>query len=139
MYSIKPGRGPSLMGAIGGVAVAVVGVGWTLMAVRMGAPVFFALFGVVFVFLALVGVIYNLFNATQKNRMSAFDVTSDDDEPDPIATAMGHAPDQAATRPAGHAAVDAELDTSSAARFCPTCGAPLIGGEDHCPYCGTRF
>ena len=52
MYSIKPGRGPSLMGAVGGIAAAVFGVVWIGMAMSMGAPAPFALFGVVFIVVA---------------------------------------------------------------------------------------
>jgi len=36
MKSIKPGRGPSMMGGIAGVFVAVFGVFWTIMATAMG-------------------------------------------------------------------------------------------------------
>jgi len=90
MYSVKPGRGPSIMGAIGGVVAAVFAVIWTVGAASKGAPGFFVLFGVVFVIMAIAGVIYNLYNATQKNRISTFDITKGSEEPDPIAQAMGH-------------------------------------------------
>ena len=55
MKHIKRGRGPSAMGAMGSLFAAVFGVIWTIAAVSMGAPWFFALFGVLFV--ALFGVI----------------------------------------------------------------------------------
>ena len=42
MYSLKPGRGPSLMGAVGGIVVAIFGVIWTFAAMSMGARPFFA-------------------------------------------------------------------------------------------------
>lgn len=45
MKSIKPGRGPSMMGAFGSAAVTVFGILWTIMAMSMGAPIFFACFG----------------------------------------------------------------------------------------------
>ena len=48
MKSIKPGRGPSAMGAMGSIVAAVFGLIWTGAAVSMGAPIFFPLFGVVF-------------------------------------------------------------------------------------------
>jgi hypothetical protein len=51
---------------------------------------------------------------------------------------MGTGIDPAAmTMPAS--SPDAALDDDPAARYCPTCGARLLGNEDHCPYCGTRF
>ncbi|MCP4643901.1 MAG: zinc ribbon domain-containing protein, partial [bacterium] len=75
MYSVKPGRGPSMMGVVAGIAAAAFGVFWTFGAMSMGAPPFLGLFGVVFVVLAIVGVGYNLFNATSRDRMSTLDIT----------------------------------------------------------------
>ena len=40
MRSIKPGRGPSAMGAVGSAAIGVFGIFWTISAANMGAPVF---------------------------------------------------------------------------------------------------
>ena len=48
MKSIKPGRGPSMMGGLGSIFAGVFGVIWTMAAVQMGAGIF-ALFGVVFI------------------------------------------------------------------------------------------
>ena len=75
MRSIKPGRGPSGMGAIVSVILVIFGIGWTIMAVRAGAPVFFPIFGVLFVILGIVQAVYHFKNATGKNRYSAFDIT----------------------------------------------------------------
>lgn len=36
--SIKPGRGPSAMSAIGSVFAVVFGIFWTIMSAKMGAP-----------------------------------------------------------------------------------------------------
>ena len=83
MKSIKPGRGPSMMGGIMGIAVAVFGVIWTVIAASMGGGLF-AIFGVVFVIVAIVNTVYNFKNATGKNRYSTFDVTTDEEEPDPL-------------------------------------------------------
>jgi hypothetical protein len=132
MYGVKPGRGPSLMGGIGGIAVAVFGVFWTVMAASIGAPPFFALFGVVFVVLAIGGAVYNFYNATSPNRMSEFDVTSADEEPDPIATALGH----------DRASPSADSDQATVGRrkfpgeFCPFCGAKVNDDFEFCPKCG---
>ncbi len=60
MRSIKPGRAPSMMGGVSGIAAAVFGVIWIIFALSIGAPWFFALFGVVFIFVAIAGAIYNL-------------------------------------------------------------------------------
>ncbi len=134
MYSVKPGRGPSLMGAAGGIIVAIIGVGWTIMAGSIGAPVFFQLFGVLFVVMAIAGVVYNFYNATQGNRMSAFDVTTDHEESDPIADAMGvatHAPEQGYDPGGGAAKFGGE--------FCPFCGTKVSHEFRYCPKCGKEL
>ena len=131
MYSVKPGRGPSLMGAVGGVVVAVGGVIWIVIASSIGAPGVFVLFGVLFVFMAMAGVAYNLYNASQKNRMSTFDITTGSEESDPIAQAMGHAPPTSSHEQTGHGkARKYEGD------FCPFCGAKASQDFDYCPKCG---
>ena len=94
MQSLKPGRGPSAMGAVVGVGIALFGVFWTIMALsassKMPGPmsVVFPLFGVFFVCVAIAGVVYNLRNATGKNRMSAYDLTTGEEEPDPLNQAV---------------------------------------------------
>ena len=64
MKSVKPGRGPSMMSAIVGIFVAIFGVVWTIAAVSMGAGIF-GLFGLVFVAIAIVQVIYNFKNCAR--------------------------------------------------------------------------
>jgi len=131
MYSVKPGRGPSLMGGVGSIAVAIGGICWIGFAASIGAPFFFILFGVVFVLVAIVGAIYNFSNATSRDRMSTFDITRDDEEKDPIADALGYS--------------SAERQTTSTrnrkrkqfeGEFCPFCGAQVRDDFDFCPKCG---
>ena len=132
MYGVKPGRGPSLMGGIGGIAVAVFGVFWTFMAMSIGAPPFFALFGLVFVAMAIGGAVYNFYNATSPNRMSTFDITSANEEADPIARALGH----------DHAPESADPGQGTVGQrkfpgeFCPFCGAKVAADFEFCPKCG---
>ena len=135
MYSLKPGRGPSLAGVVVGVVVFVFGIIWTSAALSMGAPPFFVLFGIVFVLMAIGGVIYNFYNATQKNRMSTFDVTTGTEEVDPIAKAFGHGPQTSSDRP------DQAQSRNGRPRkfegdFCPFCGAKAKPDFDYCPKCG---
>lgn len=84
MKSIKPGRGPSMMGGFGALASVAFGVIWTLAAINMGAPVFFPLFGLVFIALGVGQAIYNFRNAKGENRYSAFDIVDSDEEDDPL-------------------------------------------------------
>ena len=44
MKSVKPGRGPSAMGAFGSLAAVLFGIVWTAVAASSGAPGFFPLF-----------------------------------------------------------------------------------------------
>ncbi len=128
MKSIKPGRGPSMMSAVGSIAAGVFGVFWTIGAASMGAPGFFVGFGVVFILLAVGLAIYAFYNATAKNRMSAFDITEHGEEPDPLDpnARMGE-------RPAARA------DAGAPERFCPYCGAPTEGDYAYCRACGRKL
>jgi hypothetical protein len=132
MYSVKPGRGPSLMGGVGGIAAAVFGIIWTGAALSMGAPIFFALFGLVFVGMAIAGAIYNFYNATNRDRMSTFDVTTDAEEGDPIATALGYGKSP-------HLASSGETPQGVRkfpGEHCPFCGAKAGPEFNYCPKCG---
>lgn len=159
MKSIKPGRAPSMMNAFGSAAAAVFGVFWTIMAVSMGAPIFFALFGVIFVVLGIVQAVYNYKNATGKDRFSTFDITDDSEEADPLDEYFGK---KAAERsgyhvPAGTGAGfnrnvtqdnRASVDTNAAANanaginadaFCPYCGAETEKDYLYCKKCGRKL
>ncbi len=126
MKSVKPGRGPSMMGGIGSVLVGLFGVVWTVMAVRMGAG-FMAIFGVIFILIAIIQAVYSFRNATSKNRYSTFDITDGSEEPDPLNERYG-APMQQ---------TESMQDDADAANFCPYCGTPAAK-EDYryCPKCG---
>mgnify|MGYP000088412714 CR=1 FL=1 len=131
MYSVKPGRGPSLMGGIGAVIVAVFGVIWTVLAVSMGAPPIFPLFGVVFILAALGGAVYNFYNAAGRHRISSFDITARGEEPDPIAKAMGYDRPVAADSPPAAAG-----PRKYPGEYCPFCGTRVGADFDYCPKCG---
>lgn len=139
MKSIKPGRGPSMMGAIVGAAVVIFGILWTVGAANItseanmmfgGDPftdtmsTIFPLFGVVFVGVAVVGVIYNLKNATGKNRYSEFDIVDGDEEPDPLNQRFGEA---------------GEEKDAKEGSFCPYCGNKIEGDYVYCNRCGKRL
>ena len=126
MKSVKPGRGPSMMSGISGIFVAIFGVIGIAVAVNIGAPFFFPLFGVVFVILAVVQVIYDFQNATGKNRHSVFDIVDENEEPDPWAPDCNPPSSPAPAQPA-------------AARYCPYCGAPTEDGFSFCTKCGKKL
>lgn len=124
MRSVKRGRGPSFMGGAASVLIGVVGIAWTIAAGEMGAPGFFRLFGIVFVLLAVGNGIYELRNAVAKNRHSEFDITDENEEPDPLNQRFGAA--QPGERPS----------REREARFCSQCGARLPEDAKFCPGCG---
>jgi hypothetical protein len=120
------------MGGVGGIVVAIFGIFWTITATSMHAPPFFVLFGIGFVVIAIVGAAYNFYNATNRNRMSDFDVTTDREESDPVAQALGfgnksQSPGQTEA-PKGMRRFPGE--------HCPFCGVKVASDFDYCPKCG---
>jgi len=131
MYSVKPGRGPSLLGAIMAGVVALFGVLWTVGATAAGAPPFLTLFGIIFVVFAVVGGVFSLYNAAGRNRFSSFDITTDREESDPMTEALDLTePDgeKRGQQPAG--------PRRFAGGYCPYCGAGVEPDFDYCPKCG---
>ena len=133
MKSIKPGRGPSMMGGFGSVFGIVFGIFWTVMAARMThglglVGVVFPLFGVIFILIGVVNAVYHFKNATGKNRYSAFDITGENEEPDPLNARFG----------SPSAPQDAPSQTASSG-FCPYCGAPVQGDFAFCRRCGRQL
>ena len=127
MKSVKPGRGPSAMGAVGSVIAVIFGIFWTITAASMGAPGIFPLFGVLFVILGIVQAVYNFKNATGKNRYSSFDIMEDGEEPDPLDQRFRDA-SQTTPQP-----------DSEKFRFCPYCGAKLGAEFEFCGKCGKKL
>lgn len=131
MKSVKPGRGPSMMGAIAGVIVAIFGLFWTATAASMGAPSIFPIFGILFIALAVAGVVYNYKNATGENRMSIYDITDAEEEPDPFNKYFGH--------DGADADYSRDLRDEKDYKFCPYCGEALKKGYIYCPKCGKQI
>lgn len=128
MKSIKPGRGPSAMGAMGSVISVVFGIFWTIMAASMGAPFFFPLFGVLFIIMGVVQAVYHFKNAAEKERYSAFDIVEEGEEPDPLNRRFGTSGPEAPSSP-----------ECGELRFCPYCGAPLGDDFTFCGRCGKKL
>ena len=89
MKSIKPGRGPSAMGAVGAIIAVVFGVIWTGMASSMNAPPLFPLFGVLFILIGIGQAVYHFINAAGKNRFSVYDITDSSEESAPCRSSSG--------------------------------------------------
>ena len=130
MKSIKRGRAPSMMGGVMGIAVAIFGVIWTIMASSMGAPFFFPLFGIVFIGIAIGQAIYNFKNATGENRYSEYDIVDENEEIDPMNRRFG--------APSGQYE-EAESEQAGEIVFCPQCGTRTGAGDNFCRKCGRRL
>ena len=127
MKSVKPGRGPSAMGAVGSVIAVVFGIFWTATAASMGAPGLFPLFGVLFVILGIVQAVYHFKNAAGKNRYSSFDIVEEGEEADPLNARFGTAEEPSSAPGEG------------TFRFCPYCGTRLAEGSVFCCKCGKKL
>ena len=127
MKSIKPGRGPSMMGGISALFAALFGVFWIIVVLQSGGG-FFAFFGVIFIAMALVQAWYNFHNASQKDRFSSFDIVDSREEMDPLDP-----------RYTGQDDIPVRSSDSDAPRFCPYCGAELQSDYLYCPECGKKL
>lgn len=123
MKSVKPGRGPSMMSGVGSVAGILFGIIWTIAAASMGAPVFFPLFGLVFIGIGVAQAVYHFRNATGENRYSTFDIVDGDEESDPLNQRFGAQKEAEAGDPG----------------YCPYCGARAEEGYEFCRKCGKKL
>lgn len=121
MKSIKPGRGPSMMGGIAGIFMILIGIGWTVVAAQVHWLMM--LFGICWTGIAISNTVYNFKNAKNKNRYSAYDIVDAQEEPDPLNQRFGTTNNRAGT--------------SSA--FCPYCGKQADSDYDFCPGCGRKL
>lgn len=128
MKSIKPGRGPSFMGGVSCLAAAAFGVIWTIGASSIGAPGFFAAFGVIFTIVCLVSAAYEFYNVTAKKRMSVVDIVTDEEEGDILNEYFGE-----------HGAGYMPEREKSDAVFCPWCGEAMQEDYLFCPRCGKEL
>ncbi|NMA94046.1 MAG: zinc ribbon domain-containing protein [Clostridiales bacterium] len=125
MKSIKPGRGPSMMGGIVGTVMVVFGLIWTATASRMSPT--FALFGILWTGLAIAMTVYNFKNATSKNRYSSFDITDSSEESDPLNERFGNPQ------------IDVQKENNVDSRFCPYCGTAVAEDYEFCNSCGKKL
>ena len=127
MKSIKPGRGPSGMGAFSAVCAAIFGVFWCIVAASMGA--FFMIpFGIIFIVICIANAVYNHKNATGKNRYSEFDIVDENEEEDPLNARYGEKRETGANQ-----------TYTGGKNFCPYCGTKSEGDHKFCGNCGKRL
>ena len=122
MKSIKPGRGPSFMGGVMSILMGLFGLLWTFIVASHGGGMF-ALFGVIFIVIAISQAVLHFSNATGKNRFSSYDIVDHTEEADPLNERFG---DVTNTKTA-----------SDSSRFCPYCGTINPQGVRMCACCGT--
>ncbi|WP_047151146.1 zinc ribbon domain-containing protein [Aneurinibacillus tyrosinisolvens] len=131
MKSIKPGRGPSAMGAIGSLVAVIFGIFWTIIAffITKDSPfpvggTIFPLFGVVFIAVGTIQAFYHYKNATNKERMSLLDIVDAEEEGDPL-----------------HQYFDEKTKGNNGGQklFCPYCGRPAKEEFAFCAYCGKEL
>lgn len=131
MKSVKPGRGPSFVGGIMCIFMALFGIVWTAVVVSDGVELF-ALFGLVFSGVAVVMAIYNFKNATGKNRYSSFDITDGGEEPDPLNERFG-------AKQRTDRSEQKQDDQRSNNKYCPYCGAKVGDDFAFCNNCGKKL
>jgi hypothetical protein len=129
-YSVKPGRGPSVLSGVFAIVFGLFSFFLVADVSANGAPGAFVAMAYLIGVFAIVGGIYQLYNAGARNRMSALDITTGGEEPDPISEAIGRrseAPKHAGATP------------QAGANFCPHCGTQLGPDFKFCPSCGKRI
>ncbi len=127
MKRVKPGRAPSAMNGCGALFASLFGIVWIVVALSFGAPLFFILFGVIFILLGIIQAVYHFFNAGSKRRFSVFDITEEREEPDPLDNFFQQEQPPRPVRPA------------ASGTFCPYCGAPTKADFAFCRKCGKKL
>ena len=128
MKSIKPGRGPSKMSAIGSIFAAIFGIFWCIAAGSAGAT-FMVSFGLLFVGSAIYQAFYHYRNATSENRNSVIDIVDSKEEIDPLNEKYGK-----------HSSVEEKHSSSEGGfKYCPYCGKQLDDSFEYCPHCGKKL
>ena len=80
--------------------------------------------------MAVVSAIYNIRNATAKNRHSVIDITDSEDEPDPLDPRF---------RVQGGWSDQTDNDRDESLCYCPYCGQAVEEQFDFCPGCGKEL
>lgn len=124
MKQIRRGKGPSAQNGALSVLMAVVGVVWTIGALRIGAG-FVALFGVFFVVFAVMQAVYHFSNASGKRQDTLYEIVETEEKP----TLPPPVPKAPPTPPA----------KTGLGRYCPYCGEPVRTDFAFCSGCGKKL
>lgn len=158
MTSIKPGRGPSLVGGVAAIGIVIIGIVMFVTMLGMGSqplrpsgspgllqfetssnplqPVMIVFF-IVFIGVGVMIAVYHFYNATQKDRMSVLDITKTGEEPDPVASMMGFKEREQTSHSTGASeSGDRGTIMNYDGEYCPFCGKPVQENFDFCPSCG---
>ena len=145
MKSIKPGRGPSMMSGVASIGAAIFGLIWTIAAASMGGGLF-ALFGLIFIGMAVASGVYNFKNATSENRYSTYDIVDDTEETDPFNERFGRKTDGSSDfdhyadgTPRFSSEAVSDNRPAAANAFCPYCGNAVEKNFIYCNNCGKEL
>lgn len=134
-YSVKQGRMRSAQGVAGGIFGILFGIIWTVAAIGIGAPWFFALFGVIFVGSIAFNTYISWKNATGENRYSEFDIVEMNSEPDPWDERFRSDDTEYEVKEScGHI-----HEKGTSASFCPYCGTEAETDFEFCKKCGRKL
>lgn len=123
-----------MKGFVMSIAMALFGILWTVLALSIGGGIF-ALFGVIFVGIAIFEAVYNYKNATSENRYSAMDIVDSSEESDPLNEKYGS--DAVKNTPA---AERTENNRNTAENnYCPYCGKKVEDSYTFCNGCGKKL
>ncbi len=125
MKSIKRGRGPSFMSGIIGIFMVGFGLLWTFLA-SQASPIM-AIFGLLWTSIAVATTIYNYKNATSKKRYSEYDITNENEEPDPLNEKYGNNDS------------DYTVPNNTKNSYCPFCGTHVEDEFEFCNKCGKKL
>ena len=135
MKSFKPGRYNSAQGVVASIFGIVFAIVWIAMAVNMGAPIIFPIFGIGFIIMAVMELVKNIHNATNENRYSEFDIVDSSEEQDPWNRKMekNHNIEEPTTNDNFYSATATDMV------YCPYCGSKIANDFEYCPKCGRKL
>lgn len=135
MKSFKPGRYNSAQGVVGSIFGIVFAIFWIVMAVNMGAPIIFPIFGIGFIIMLVMELVKNIHNVTNENRYSEFDIVDSSEEQDPWNREMGK------KQQIEESSFGDNLYSTIAEDmvYCPYCGLKIGNDFEYCPKCGKKL